>query len=379
MSEVVCLSKASVSSNLRPGLSTLVNRSRATRPLTPVELLELSETAQRRNRSEAITGLMLYDDACFFQWLEGPDDALARVMQSISSDTRHTDIEVLTQRPTTRRNFHGWNMKLALAEGMRSPWRREVIMPPASLLTALRRRPERAAHILDRLAPTRGSAGRLAELETVVRTEVVPRLLKARIASRLANLLRADDVAAALALVRSATSATDIWSGARATLFTVAARKLGDDWTHDECTELDVTLGLFTLHTVLRQLDQQTPNSSKFAGVALVTPQSGEPHTLGAAMSAQRLRATGWQVRCEFPAGDDELAALLADRWFDRLDLSLSPAHERLDRLGALTATIAMARLASPNRDLNVAVGGRAFAEDAGLAARVGADPQSGG
>lgn len=374
MSGAVCVSKASVSGN-EPNLSTLVYRSRATRPLTPVELLGLTKVAERRNRAEAITGLMLYDDACFFQWLEGPDDAVARVMHSINGDARHTDIEVLTRRPTARRNFHGWSMKLALADGVRSPEARGVITPPPKLLAALRRWPDRAAHILDRLAPTPGSAGRLKALESIVTAEIVPRLLQTTAGARLASLLRADDVDAALALVRSATGPADGASTARMALFTAAARDLGDGWSRDDCTELDVSLSLFTLHAVMRQLDWYAPADLAFAGLALVAPQSGEPHALGAAMSAQTLRAQGWQVRCEFPHNDDQLAALLADTWFDRLDLSLSPAHDRLDRLGELTATIAMARLASSNPALNVAVGGRAFAEDAGLAARVGANP----
>ncbi|MGI4808376.1 MAG: BLUF domain-containing protein [Janthinobacterium lividum] len=378
MSEAVCVSKASVSGN-RPNLSTLVYRSRATRPLTPAELLDLTKVAERRNRAESITGLMLYDDSSFFQWLEGPDDAVARVMHSITGDTRHTDIEVLTRRPTARRNFHGWSMKLALADGVRSAGTREVITPPPKLLAALHRRPERAAHILARLAPMPGSAGRVTALESIVTAEIVPRLLQTTAGARLAGLLRADDVDAALALVRSATGPADGSSIARTALFTAAARDLGDGWSRDDCTELDVSLGLFTLHAVMRQLDRRAPADIAFAGLALVAPQSGEPHALGAAMSAQTLRAGGWQVRCEFPDNDDELAALLADTWFDRLDLSLSPAHDRLDRLGDLTSTIAMARLASPNRALNVAVGGRAFIENAGLAARVGADLQTRG
>ncbi len=378
MSEAVCVSKASVSGN-QPKLSTLVYRSRAIRPLTPIELLDLTKVAERRNRAEAITGLMLYDDASFFQWLEGPDDAVARVMRSINGDARHTDIEVLTRRPTARRNFHGWSMKLALADGVQSAGTREVITPPPKLLAALRRRPEHAAHILDRLAPMPGSAGRLVALESIVTAEIVPHLLQTTAGARLAGLLRADDVDAALALVRSATGPAGGASVARTALFTAAARDLGDGWSRDECSELDVSLGLFTLHTVMRQLDQDAPVDLVFAGLALVAPQSGEPHALGAAMSAQTLRAGGWQVRCEFPDNDDELGALLAGTWFDRLDLSLSPAHDRLDRLGDLTTTIAMARLASPNRALNVAVGGRAFTEDAGLVARVGADSQTRG
>src|SRR5580704_14500916 len=78
--------------------STLVYRSRAVKAMSPGELRELTLAAQVRNRTESITGLLLYDRGTFFQWLEGPEQGLKRVLRSINTDARHEEIRVLEHR-----------------------------------------------------------------------------------------------------------------------------------------------------------------------------------------------------------------------------------------------------------------------------------------
>src|SRR5918997_4465479 len=89
--------------NTSPPLSTLVYRSRAVAPLPFEDLQHLTRTAQARNHREAVTGVLLHDDGRFFQWLEGPADGVERVMRSIRADPRHTDLDVLDQRPSSAR------------------------------------------------------------------------------------------------------------------------------------------------------------------------------------------------------------------------------------------------------------------------------------
>ena len=64
------------------------------------------------------------------------------------------------------------------------------------------------------------------------------------------------------------------------------------------------------------------------------------------------------------------VAALLKKRGYDVVGLTVSVERH----LAALPATIAGLRRASRNPDIIVLVGGRVFAADPGLAARVGAD-----
>ena len=298
------------------------------------------QRGSRHNQSEAITGLVLWDNGDFFQWLEGPEDGVARVMRSINADTRHTDVEILTWEKTARRRFADWDMKLGLVGDASIPWACEVLALSPGSLALLRRHPQDAGRVFDRLATKRFSPA----LEYVVYNEVIPRLGQTGLAPcrgrQLANLLRSGDVKSILRFSRSLRLC-------RVGLLELTARLLGDDWMEDRCSEAEVTLAFCTLQKVLRLLHRPARVRGEWAGSALVAPQPGELHGLCASMSAHALRAEGWAVRCEFPDNDGMLTLLLETSWFDLLDLSLSAAFTRSDRLEALAATIRRARSAS--------------------------------
>lgn len=158
-----------------------------------------------------------------------------------------------------------------------------------------------------------------------------------------------------------------------------AARRLGDLWDRDDCTELHVTLELRRLLLALRAAvaavhrdDPPLPPPR-----VLVAPAPGEAHMLTAALEAEILWQAGWATEADFPATDAALQAMVARRWFDVLALSLSPAFRREDSLHPLARSIAAARRASCNPGMIVIVGGRAFFDQAAVAAGVGADAAS--
>ena len=415
-------STASVSagSTTTPVLSTMVYRSRAVRPLSALDLYRLSQAAQTRNRALSITGLVLYDDSHFFQWLEGPRDSLARVMRSILNDVRHTDIQILHDQPIADRCFGDWSMRLATLGGRAGSWKRDVVQPSRQLVLDLRRDPDAAPALLAKLAPRKlaspanGSAASgvapLAShaptatiLQDLILHTVMPRVAAKRVAAKrvavgralagdiqmpppepldgpveqLADLLIGSDPAAAAELI------SQIQDGDRsdlrlyASLFEPAARRLGDLFRQDRCSEADVTFGLCRLQTAIRLLGAGKPSRSRpmlSAPAVLLVPQPGEPHGLGAALDADVLWHAGWAPRCDRPADDAALRALLATTWFDALDISLSPALRREHWLGRVCRTIAAARAASRNPDLAVVVSGRLIAEQQADCLSVGAD-----
>ena len=384
-------------------LSNLVYRSRAVQPLSAPELHELALAAQSRNRNEAITGLVLYDDDRFFQWLEGPSDSLERIMRSIWNDPRHTDIEVLHNQPIATRVFGEWNMKLA-AQGPNSvSWRDEVIEPPPEVIEYLRQDPDAAPALLVKLIPGSGTEGDLAAgaesrgmpsrqisaiLKSVVVTAVLPeiahingllhpeKLISPRVHD-LADLLIAPDSQAALELIQELQAGSESLRPLYGKLIEPVARALGDLWDEDGCTEVDVTLGLCRMQTAMRLLNAGTPARLRpllHAPAVLIAPEPGELHGLGAALDSDLLWHAGWSPHCAFPANDKALQDIVAKDWFDVLDLSLSAAFRREHWLPRLTRTIAQARLASRNPALVVIVGGRVFAEQRDAGANVGAD-----
>ncbi|WP_373508322.1 BLUF domain-containing protein [Thiocapsa sp.] len=389
-------------------LATVVYRSRAVAPLPGPALQHLIQTAQSRNQSEAITGVVLYDDTHFFQWLEGPPDGVERVMHSIHNDSRHTHLEILTRRNSPTRKFIGWDMKLAAPGAKTLAWPDEVIEPPAEIIENLRRQPEAAPSLLVKLIPlprppaqangqqatsqlraTLGQAS-AAVLKAVIVKSVIPMLLQQhglgaadkerspvnRRAPELAELLVASDQVAALDLIRELRGRYGDSRHLYAPLFEPAARSLGDLWTDDICSEFDVTLGLSRLQTALRLLGADAPRAilQSHQPNVLIAPVPGELHHLMAALDSEWLWSAGWAPQIEFPATDRALQDMVSASWIDVLDLSLSAAFRREDSLPRLARTIAQARRASRNPALLVVVGGRAFVEDMAAGPGVGAD-----
>ena len=70
------IDRVAANSNGSPWLSTLTYRSKATGPMSELELYRLARAAQIRNRAEGITGLVIYDQGNFFQWLERSEERL---------------------------------------------------------------------------------------------------------------------------------------------------------------------------------------------------------------------------------------------------------------------------------------------------------------
>jgi hypothetical protein len=390
-------------------LCSLVYRSRAVVSLSDYELYELVQAAQARNAAESVTGLMLYDDGRFYQWLEGPAAGVKRLMQSITADRRHTDIEILSDKPSATRQFGDWTMRLA-TRGVRSIHSgNNVVVPSANTLGKMRRHPEQVAGVLAGFAsvggaahaprppasnlPLQGPAGSILKdiLVTAVLPELVARHAKKdwttpwpidQRARALADLLVGPDSNAAIDLLRSLQNTDGAIRHLYQTLLEPAARRLGDLWGADLCGELDVTIGLGQLQRAVRVLNEEimqpTLPKGLYMPAVLVVPEPGEAHSFNSILEADVLTNAGWDPLTEFPSSDEALQDMIAGTWFDALDLSLSPAFRREHWLPRVTQTIALARHASRNPALVVVVGGRIFAEDSKAGARVGADASSG-
>lgn len=66
--------------------------------------------ARQRNASLDLTGFLHAEDGIFVQWLEGSEDAVETVSQSIMADSRHRDIAVFSRGPIDARQFPCWTM-----------------------------------------------------------------------------------------------------------------------------------------------------------------------------------------------------------------------------------------------------------------------------
>lgn len=74
------------------------------------DLLELLERSRRNNEAQGITGLLLHRADSFFQILEGSQDVVLGLFDTIRKDIRHQRIEVVSEGAISERQFADWRM-----------------------------------------------------------------------------------------------------------------------------------------------------------------------------------------------------------------------------------------------------------------------------
>jgi Sensors of blue-light using FAD len=103
-----------------PLLFNLVYCSRAAPGIDADTVDRIIATSQRNNARSGITGMLVFGEGIFFQWLEGPRDAITRLMGVLRSDPRHGQIVLLSEVEEAReRLFPQWDMELVDAEHIR--------------------------------------------------------------------------------------------------------------------------------------------------------------------------------------------------------------------------------------------------------------------
>ncbi|HEX7686537.1 MAG TPA: BLUF domain-containing protein [Burkholderiaceae bacterium] len=75
------------------------------------EDLEAIVAASRgRNAESGITGVLLYCDGHFMQYIEGPDAAVLEAFERIRRDARHYQVNELLNQAITEREFADWTL-----------------------------------------------------------------------------------------------------------------------------------------------------------------------------------------------------------------------------------------------------------------------------
>lgn len=311
-------------------IGCLTYKSTATTNPTTADLQAIVNQARARNRQLGITGMLLFEDGCFLQTLEGPPDQLDMVWNAIKRDKRHCNIEVLNERISQSRLFSQWDLLLYNRERDAGDSAAGNSAPPAIT----------------------------------------------RYVSKITRLALEADNAALDGLVGGLVEQG--WKGDAIVglLIEPAARALGDAWLADQCSELDLTIGLSMLQLAGQWVRHDPTRACGDAPAyrILLATAPGEQHMLGTALLADQLVAAGWQVEVAFPASTEALANQIASHQPDAIDLGLSDALPRRHALARLTSTISASRRALRDQSPIISVGGRMFAEGTITAVMVGAD-----
>jgi len=78
--------------------------------LTDSVISDLLQKCRNNNAEKGITGMLIYFDGTFVQFLEGPDENLNQLFLKISQDKRHQDIILLLEGIAEKRGFSDWSM-----------------------------------------------------------------------------------------------------------------------------------------------------------------------------------------------------------------------------------------------------------------------------
>lgn len=228
-------------------------------------------------------------------------------------------------------------------------------------------------------------------VNTIIESEIIPRLLMAHTtaesrarqrrfrtisqeeASRFAMLPLRLEAASLLAEVDAFIANGASVETICLDLLAPAARKLGEMWERDECDFLDVTMGLWRLQEVMREVAARAPVD--LAGLALpysalFSPMPGDHHNFGTLMIEEVFARGGWRSEALVKPERRELLDRLARQPFDLLGLTLA----RDCPSAALSNLIKAVRNVSANPNIFVLVGGRMINENPGIAVEVGAD-----
>jgi len=102
-------------------LETFVYCSRASEGVGDVEVDRLIEFSQRRNVARGITGMLVFGNGVFFQWVEGPPTEVQNLVAKLHGDSRHHDIVELDRSVDKReRLYAGWEMERVEADDIRA-------------------------------------------------------------------------------------------------------------------------------------------------------------------------------------------------------------------------------------------------------------------
>ncbi len=228
-------------------------------------------------------------------------------------------------------------------------------------------------------------------VNTIIESEIIPRLLMAHNTSNTADQSRrlraiTADEASRFALLplrleaASLLEEVDAFIAKGASVETIcldllapAARKLGEMWEHDECDFLDVTMGLWRLQEVMREVAARSPadfGNLHMPHTALFSAMPGDYHSFGVMMIEEVFARAGWRSEALVKPERRQLLDRLARQPFDLIGLTLARDCPR----AALGNLIKAVRNVSANPRIIVLIGGRMINENPRIAIDVGAD-----
>jgi hypothetical protein len=84
--------------------------SRAIPAVDQDELIAILRKSKANNPQQGVTGVLCFSEGIFLQALEGGRSAVNKLYNRIATDSRHTQVELLSYEEIGERRFAGWSM-----------------------------------------------------------------------------------------------------------------------------------------------------------------------------------------------------------------------------------------------------------------------------
>jgi MerR family transcriptional regulator, light-induced transcriptional regulator len=155
-------------------------------------------------------------------------------------------------------------------------------------------------------------------------------------------------------------------------LLAPVARLVGREWEEDRLDFIQVSMALWRLQEVLRQIAANTTRAeeSDASFSALFAPMPGDQHSFGTTMVHECFAIAGWDAELLVEASLQQLIETVAQQRYDLLGLTVSCDCNN-DRLASLIRAV---RSVSKNPHLCIMIGGRLPEAQPNLVALSGAD-----
>lgn len=156
-------------------------------------------------------------------------------------------------------------------------------------------------------------------------------------------------------------------------LLAPAARRLGEYWDEDNQDFVGVTMGLWRIQEILRELTLRIPPKSGHGHgqrSALFSPMPGEQHSFGTLMVGECFQRAGWESNILIEPTQSELNGKLAKLHYDLIGLTVS-CDSSTGALGGMVKTI---KAVSCNPGIRILIGGNVINDRPELVGECGAD-----
>ena len=77
------------------------------------EIANILRKSRQNNLSNSVTGVLVYKNPEFLQYLEGPQDAVVSLYEKIKTDDRHVSVQTVSDGEMGSRVFPNWEMGFA--------------------------------------------------------------------------------------------------------------------------------------------------------------------------------------------------------------------------------------------------------------------------